>query len=322
MSSVSFRLSRLMALSYMKRHEEARICFGCVWNKEWSIGNLSRWCPWRGVSSCSPSGPRRALDGRHRIDDDLRVGLRINAPPSRRPGPRSRGPGMRCRRGASASRPGGRRCRQRGCRSTRAAGRTPRSPLCRPRIEVWHAGWSSGASAIVSLRCQEASGRWEEVWGRIHNQTRAAGPSTPTNLSHTQDRAPPVQRDQPELAGQAPRQSRGDRQAHRRDDDPDRSSGPERARSEPLPGRADGLRRRYGDPPSPARRLPRRVELLAAPPPHAPPGMRRLVSWQSLSCGARSRRPRGGDGAIDRAVEGSQEPSPSSSPGRSRRIAH
>lgn len=29
-------------------------------------------------------------------------------------------------------------------------------------------------AAIVSLRCEAASGRWEEVWGRIHNQTSAA----------------------------------------------------------------------------------------------------------------------------------------------------
>ena len=38
-----------------------------------------------------------------------------------------------------------------------------------------------------------------------------------------QDRAPPVQGDQSELAWQAAAQPRGDRQAHRRDDDPDRS---------------------------------------------------------------------------------------------------
>ena len=35
-----------------------------------------------------------------------------------------------------------------------------------------------------------------------------------------------------------------------------------------------------------ARNLPRRVELLAASPPHAPPGVMRLISWQSLRvCG-------------------------------------
>lgn len=43
------------------------------------------------------------------------------------------------------------------------------------RLKLSGMRWTvRGASAIVSLRCQEASGRWEEVWGRIHNQTRAA----------------------------------------------------------------------------------------------------------------------------------------------------
>ena len=31
-----------------------------------------------------------------------------------------------------------------------------------------------GAAAIVSLRCQAASGRWEEVWTWLHTQTSAA----------------------------------------------------------------------------------------------------------------------------------------------------
>ncbi len=31
-----------------------------------------------------------------------------------------------------------------------------------------------GAAGIATLRCQEASGRWEEIWHRLDNQTRAA----------------------------------------------------------------------------------------------------------------------------------------------------
>ncbi len=43
------------------------------------------------------------------------------------------------------------------------------------RLKLSGMRWSvRGAAGIVSLRCQEASGRWEEVWGRIHNQTTAA----------------------------------------------------------------------------------------------------------------------------------------------------
>jgi len=31
-----------------------------------------------------------------------------------------------------------------------------------------------GAGAIISLRCADASGRWDEVWQRLHFQTTAA----------------------------------------------------------------------------------------------------------------------------------------------------
>jgi hypothetical protein len=35
--------------------------------------------------------------------------------------------------------------------------------------------WSlRGAAGIATLRCQEASGRWEEIWHRLDNQTSAA----------------------------------------------------------------------------------------------------------------------------------------------------
>ena len=30
-----------------------------------------------------------------------------------------------------------------------------------------------GAAAIVTLRCCEGSGRWDEIWERIHTQTIA-----------------------------------------------------------------------------------------------------------------------------------------------------
>ena len=43
------------------------------------------------------------------------------------------------------------------------------------RLKLSGMRWSvRGAAAIVSLRCQEASGRWEEVWDRIHTQTSVA----------------------------------------------------------------------------------------------------------------------------------------------------
>jgi len=35
--------------------------------------------------------------------------------------------------------------------------------------------WSlAGAEGILTLRCQQASDRWEEIWRQPHNQTGAA----------------------------------------------------------------------------------------------------------------------------------------------------
>jgi hypothetical protein len=31
-----------------------------------------------------------------------------------------------------------------------------------------------GATGITTLRCHEASNRWEQIWKRPHNQTSAA----------------------------------------------------------------------------------------------------------------------------------------------------
>ncbi|MGH9057933.1 MAG: ISKra4 family transposase [Acidimicrobiales bacterium] len=43
------------------------------------------------------------------------------------------------------------------------------------RLKLSGMRWSArGASAIVGLRCEEASGRWEEIWLRVNNQTGAA----------------------------------------------------------------------------------------------------------------------------------------------------
>lgn len=43
------------------------------------------------------------------------------------------------------------------------------------RLKLSGMRWSvRGASAIVSLRCQQASGRWDEVWKWLHCQTSAA----------------------------------------------------------------------------------------------------------------------------------------------------
>jgi hypothetical protein len=41
--------------------------------------------------------------------------------------------------------------------------------------------WSlHGAAGIVTLRCQDASGRWDEIWARLHNQTEVIPtPRTP-----------------------------------------------------------------------------------------------------------------------------------------------
>ncbi len=43
------------------------------------------------------------------------------------------------------------------------------------RLKLSGMRWTvRGASAIVSLRCEDASGRWDEVWKWLHTQTTAA----------------------------------------------------------------------------------------------------------------------------------------------------
>lgn len=43
------------------------------------------------------------------------------------------------------------------------------------RLKLSGMHWSTpGATGILTLRCQEASGRWEEIWPQPHNQTGAA----------------------------------------------------------------------------------------------------------------------------------------------------
>ena len=43
------------------------------------------------------------------------------------------------------------------------------------RLKLSGMHWSMpGATGILTLRCQEASGRWEEIWPQPHNQTGAA----------------------------------------------------------------------------------------------------------------------------------------------------
>jgi hypothetical protein len=50
------------------------------------------------------------------------------------------------------------------------------SGRCGPEAQVvsgmrWNV---RGASAIVNLRCEEASGRWEQIWARVNTQTTVA----------------------------------------------------------------------------------------------------------------------------------------------------
>ena len=43
------------------------------------------------------------------------------------------------------------------------------------RLKLSGMRWSvPGATGILTLRCQEASGRWEQIWQQPHNQTPAA----------------------------------------------------------------------------------------------------------------------------------------------------
>lgn len=63
------------------------------------------------------------------------------------------------------------------------------------------------------------------------------------------------------LAGQAARQSPGDRPTHRRHDDKGRPDGPLRTRSQHLSRRREGVRRRTQSRRTPPPSIPRRVEL-------------------------------------------------------------
>ena len=43
------------------------------------------------------------------------------------------------------------------------------------RLKLSGMRWSvPGAASIALLRCQQASGRWEQIWQRPHNQTTVA----------------------------------------------------------------------------------------------------------------------------------------------------
>jgi hypothetical protein len=57
------------------------------------------------------------------------------------------------------------------------------------RLKLSGMRWNTpGATGIATLRCQEASNRWEEIWKRPHNQTSAAEPDT-CQHQHTQTAA-------------------------------------------------------------------------------------------------------------------------------------
>ncbi len=43
------------------------------------------------------------------------------------------------------------------------------------RLKLSGMRWNvPGATSILTLRCQQASGRWDQIWPRPHNQTATA----------------------------------------------------------------------------------------------------------------------------------------------------
>src|SRR5215468_10507441 len=57
------------------------------------------------------------------------------------------------------------------------------------RLKLSGMRWNiPGATAIATLRCQQASNRWEEIWQRPHNQTPRTTPAT-CQRQHTQTAA-------------------------------------------------------------------------------------------------------------------------------------
>ena len=46
-----------------------------------------------------------------------------------------------------------------------------RRPVVRQRLSLSGMRWSQPvATPILTLRCQQACGRWEEIWAQIHSQ--------------------------------------------------------------------------------------------------------------------------------------------------------
>src|SRR5262249_55600069 len=57
------------------------------------------------------------------------------------------------------------------------------------RLKLSGMRWNTpGAPAIATLRCQEASNRWDEIWQRPHNQTATPTPAI-CQQDHTQTAA-------------------------------------------------------------------------------------------------------------------------------------
>ena len=57
------------------------------------------------------------------------------------------------------------------------------------RLKLSGMHWSiPGATAIATLRCQEASNRWEQIWQWPHNQTATTTPAI-CKREHTQTAA-------------------------------------------------------------------------------------------------------------------------------------
>ena len=60
------------------------------------------------------------------------------------------------------------------------------------RLKLSGMRWSvPGATGIATLRCQEASNRWEQIWQRPHNQTAATHPAICQHQHTRQPQADP-----------------------------------------------------------------------------------------------------------------------------------
>jgi len=131
------------------------------------------------LAPAEPFGELVAAEARRRGSEHIRQ-LVVLAAAAARALPPGRPEGPRTRQGWPTSRPTPTGCATptsaaSACSSAPARSRPAARPVIGQRLKLSGMRWSvPGAASIALLRCQQASGRWEQIWQRPHNQTTVA----------------------------------------------------------------------------------------------------------------------------------------------------